>query len=424
MASSASRRSTLIVVLLLLVLGLVLLFWSRCRQSRQEPSAPPPLAPSTAPATPSPGPSAEKRDIQVGERPDERLGEASLTFTPTILAGANVSVQWTGPNNKDDFLSLVKPDAPSHAYTTYTMTDRGNPAILAAPVEAGRYEVRYVAGRSKTVLARAPLDVTAAAATLNAPASALIGSQIPVEWTGPNHKGDYITLVAAGAADGGSGNYTYTERGSPLEVKASVQDGPAELRYQTGQGNKVLARRPILLTLPTLSLEAPAAVVEGGDVSIVWSGPSNRGDYITVVPKSLPDGRYGNNNDVSRGSPLRVQAPMGAGPGEIRYMTGQGARVLARRDLTLLPARVTLEAVEAADAGSTIEIVWTGPNNRGDYLTIVPAGAPAAQTGKYANAEGGSPCRIALPQEKGPAEIRYISGQGRIILGQRKILSK
>jgi hypothetical protein len=423
MSSSPSRRSTVIVVLLLLVLALVLLFWSRCRQPRPEPAAPPPVQPA-APATPSPGPSAEARDIKVGESPREVLGAATLAFTPTILAGAEVSIQWTGPNNKDDFLSLVKPDAPAHAYTTYTMTDRGTPATLAAPVEAGRYEIRYVAGRSKTVLARAPLDVTAAAATLKAPETALIGSQIPVEWTGPNHKGDYITVVAAGTEDGRSGNYTYTDRGSPLEVKASVQDGPAELRYQTGQGNKVLARRPLLLTLPTLSLDAPAAVVEGGDVSIVWSGPSNRGDYITVVPKSLPDGRYGNNNDVSRGSPLRVQAPMGAGPGEIRYMTGQGARVLARRDLTLLPARVTLEAVEAADAGSTVEIVWTGPNNRGDYLTIVPAGAPAAQTGKYANAEGGSPCRIAMPQEKGPAEIRYISGQGRIILGQRKILAK
>jgi hypothetical protein len=176
MSSSPSRRSTVIVVLLLLLLALVLLFWSRCRQPRPEPAAPPPVQPA-APATPSPGPSAEARDIKVGESPREVLGAATLAFTPTILAGAEVSIQWTGPNNKDDFLSLVKPDAPAHAYTTYTMTDRGNPATLAAPVEAGRYEIRYVAGRSKTVLARAPLDVTAAAATLKAPETALIGSQ-------------------------------------------------------------------------------------------------------------------------------------------------------------------------------------------------------------------------------------------------------
>ena len=52
---------------------------------------------------------------------------------------------------------------------------------------------------------------------------------------------------------------------------------------------------------------------------------------------------------------------------------------------------------------------------------IVPAGAPAAQVGKYADTERGSPSRIALPAERGPAEIRYISGQGRIVLGRRPI---
>ncbi len=52
---------------------------------------------------------------------------------------------------------------------------------------------------------------------------------------------------------------------------------------------------------------------------------------------------------------------------------------------------------------------------------IVLVGAPAAQVGKYADTERGLPSRIALPAEKGPAEIRYISGQGRIVLGRRPI---
>jgi Ca-activated chloride channel family protein len=420
---SPARRRTLVVVLLLLLLALVAFLLSRCQQAEVASSPPPAVAESVVPAAPPSAPVGQ-RENPGGERPKEVLGDATLTFAPTVLAGADFSIQWTGPGNSEDYITLVKPDAPAQAYDNYTMTARGNPATLTSPVEAGRYEVRYVTGQTKTILARAPIEVTAAAATLKAPASALIGSQIPVEWTGPDHKGDYVTIVAAGTEDGRSGNYTYTERGSPLEVKAPVQDGPAELRYQTGQDNKVLARRPILLTVPSITLEAPAEIVEGGLVSVTWSGPANRGDYLTVVPKSLPDGRYGNNDDVSRGSPLRVQAPMGAGPGEIRYMTGQGARVLARREITFLPAMVTLEAVEAADAGSTVEIAWTGPNNRGDYLTIVPAGAPDAQVGKYANAESGSPSKIAMPPEKGPAEIRYVSGQGRIILGRRPIQSR
>ncbi|HEX2860354.1 MAG TPA: hypothetical protein VHN79_01890 [Lacunisphaera sp.] len=421
--STPARRRTIVIVVLLLLLALLAFLLSRCQQQPEPTTAPPAAAPA-AQVVPPPAAPSEQRVNPGAERAKEVLGEATVVFAPTILAGADISIQWTGPGNQEDFLTVVKPEAPPSAYTNYTLTERGNPATLTSPVEAGHYEIRYVTGQSKTVLARAPIEVTAAGATLKAPESALIGAQIPVEWTGPNHKDDYITIVAAGTPDGRSGNYTFTGRGAALEVKAPPEAGPAELRYQTGQGNKVLTRRPILITTPKITLEAPAEIVEGGDVSIVWDGPSNRGDYITVVPKSFPDGRYGNNNDVSRGSPLRVQAPMGAGPGEIRYMTGQGARVLARRDITFLPARVTLEAVDAADAGATVEIIWTGPNNRGDFLTIVPAGAPDAQVGKYANAENGSPSKIALPKEKGPAEIRYISGQGRAILGRRTIGAK
>ena len=422
--SSNARRRTIVIVLLLLLLALVAFFLSRCQPPEVASSPPPPAAEPAAQAVAPPAPPAKQTANPGTERAKEVLGAATLSFAPTVLAGANLSVQWTGPANKEDYLTIVKPDAPDSAYDNYTLTDRGNPAILTSPVDAGRYEVRYVTGQSKTVLARAPLDVTPAGATLKASDSAYIGAQIRVEWTGPNNRGDYITIVTAGTPDGRSTNYTYTDRGSPLEVKALAEDGPAELRYQTGQDNKVLTRRAILLTVPTITLEAAAEIVEGGDVSITWSGPSNRGDYITVVPKSLPDGRSLSNNDVSRGSPLRVQAPMGAGAGEIRYMTAQGARVIARRDITFLPAKVTLEAPESADAGATIAVTWTGPNNRGDYLTIVPANAPEAQVGRYANTESGSPSRIIMPVEKGAAEIRYISGQNRAVLGRRTILSK
>lgn len=422
--SSPARRRTIVIAVLLLLLALLALFWTQCQKPKVEPVTPPPVAQPASPVVAPPAPPVAATKNPGGERPKEILGEATLTFVPTILAGAPISVEWTGPDNKDDYLTIVKPDAHAAAYHNYTLTEKGNPATLTAPVEAGAYEIRYVAAQSKTLLARAPIEVTPANATLAAPESVLIGASIAVEWTGPNQKGDYVTIVTAGTPDGRSGNYAFTERGSPLEVKAPPDAGPAELRYQTGQDNKVLARRSILITLPKVTLEAPTEIVEGGDVSITWSAPSNRGDYITVVPKALPDGRYGNNNDVSRGSPLRVQAPMGAGPGEIRYMTGQGARVIARRDITFLPAKVTLDAVDAAEAGSTVEVVWTGPNNRGDYLTIVMAGAPDAQVGKYANAESGSPAKIALPKETGAAEIRYVSGQGRAILGRRAIVAK
>jgi len=52
-------------------------------------------------------------------------------------------------------------------------------------------------------------------------------------------------LSSNSTADGQYGNYTGTTEGSPLSVKAPQDAGDAEVRYMTGQGNRVLARRPI-----------------------------------------------------------------------------------------------------------------------------------------------------------------------------------
>jgi Ca-activated chloride channel family protein len=98
----------------------------------------------------------------------------------------------------------------------------------------------------------------------------------------------------------------------------------------TGQGNKVLGRRAITIKAAAITLAAPATAVPGSAVAITWTGPNNPGDYITIVPKSLPDGQYAHYTTTSSGSPLNVNAPKEAGECEVRYMTGQGNKVLAR----------------------------------------------------------------------------------------------
>jgi Ca-activated chloride channel family protein len=80
---------------------------------------------------------------------------------------------------------------------------------------------------------------------LSAPAEAKVGAPISVTWTGPNYAGDYVTVVPIGTPDGQYRNYTYTKTGAPLNVKAPEAAGDCEIRYMTGQGDKVIARRPI-----------------------------------------------------------------------------------------------------------------------------------------------------------------------------------
>lgn len=144
------------------------------------------------------------------------------------------------------------------------------------------------------VPSKQPAEEVLTPATLEAPQQVGAGAVFSVTWTGPKNERDYITIVKRGAADGEYANYRDTKQGSPLELTAPIEPGEWELRYMTGQGAKVLGRRPIRIVAAEVSLSAPVEAAAGSKVNVEWTGPDNGGDYITVVSKDTPDGQYGN----------------------------------------------------------------------------------------------------------------------------------
>jgi Ca-activated chloride channel homolog len=410
--SPRSRR--FVVVLLLLLLALIILLLVRC-------SGPKSPAPVEAAAKESSAGAVTISPTESREAVAEILTPASVEVPAQVGAGATFRASWTGPNNVGDYLTIVRPTAKDARYENYGETRHGASLELVAPIESGEWEVRYVTARSKTVLGRAPLTVAPVGAVLTAADEVILGAPVSITWTGPNNAGDFICIVAKDAPDAQVGNYADAAKGSPSVIAAPVNPGDAEIRYVTGQGRKVLARRKMVVLVPDTSLAAPAAVTAGAKFSVTWKGAANAGDYITVVPKATPDGQYRNYTDVTKGSPLELTAPMETGDAEIRYMTGSQARVLARRPIAVVGANVNLEAPEQSVAGTAVTIVWSGPNNPNDYLTIVPKTTPDGQYGNYVNTTKGSPLVVSAPMRAGEAEIRYMSGQGAKVLARRSI---
>jgi hypothetical protein len=419
MSSRTGNRRIAVVILVLL--ALLLLGWRGC--ARKAPSAP-----EAAPGTPAsePKPSDAGRAGDAAPEAEERLTPATLTAPAQVLAGATFEVAWTGPDNHGDYVGVLPAttsEVPTERLYSYAETSGGPVLELIAPVEPGAYELRYVTGRTRRVLGRAALEVQPASVTLDAPAEVVLGAQLSVRWTGPDHASDYITLVAAGTPDGQYANYTETSKGSPLTVLAPTTTGDHELRYMAGQGqpDKVLARRPIKVVAADVALSAPDSAVAGSTLQVEWSGPNNAGDYVTVVAAGTADGTYGNYTNTTSGSPLPLLMPILVGGAELRYMTGQGNRVLARRPIELRAAEVTLTAPEEAKAGASVSIQWTGPNHSGDYLTIVEKDAADGKFGDYQNTSVGSPLSVTAPKSPGPSEIRYMTGQGGKVLARRDL---
>lgn len=178
---------------------------------------------------------------------------ATLTAPASIMAGSPITIGFApaqAPPNS--FISIVRPDAPPDGYISGSwdnVADTGEVAI-AAPPEAGAYEVRYVLAGSggSEIIARRPLTVTPAAATLDAPATGAPGASITIRFTGPRGPGDYVTVVRPDAAPDQYTSYFYTAGdGTQGEVTLPDARGTYELRYVLGRGTgpeAVLARRP------------------------------------------------------------------------------------------------------------------------------------------------------------------------------------
>ncbi|RPI21165.1 MAG: hypothetical protein EHM57_06960 [Actinobacteria bacterium] len=248
-------------------------------------------------------------------------GGIALEFAAEVEAGSGFEVTWTGPDNQDDYVTIVEANAAEGDYLSYFYTRDGATGTLLAPVDDGDYEVRYVDGASETTQASSPLVVTPYEVTLEAPAEVEATGEFEVTWTksGGDGPDDYITVVPVGAAEGTYEDYFYTRDGASGTLQAPVEAGDFEVRYVNGAEERTLAAMEITVTAIEITLEAPAEVEAGAEFEVVWTGPNGAQDYITIVPAGSAEGTYLDYEYTTAGSPITLQAPAEPGDYEIWY---------------------------------------------------------------------------------------------------------
>lgn len=341
-----------------------------------------------------------------------------LDAPPTAPVGSEIRVNWVGPDNKNDFITVVPVGTEEGQYENYAYTRKGNPAEVRMPDQEGQYEIRYLSGVSRKTLASLPITATGVEVTMEAPPAAAAGSELKVAWVGPDNKNDFITIVESDAEESQYQNYTYTRKGNPAKVRMPDEAGQYELRYLAGQSRATLARLPITVTEVTASLEAPPIAPAGSELSIVWTGPDNKNDYVAVVPPGADEGKHLKYAYTRKGSPAKVQMPDEAGQYELRYVSGQSKATLASVPISITAVTASLEAPPSASAGAEISITWTGPDNKNDYISIAKAGSPDNKYIAYSYTRKGSPTRLKAPKEAGEYEIRYVMGQSKRVLAR------
>ncbi len=341
---------------------------------------------------------------------------ATLTAPDTAVAGQEVSVEFTGPPaGSGDWITIVKTDAADKTYTDYHYSKNGSPGELRMPLEAGEYELRFVQGNSK-VLARRPITVTAAMATISGPETAIAGEEVQVDFTGPEAaSGDWITVTAPEAPEKKYNDYHYSRNGSPATVRMPLEAGEYELRFVQGN-SKVIARQTITVLAASATLSAKETAIAGETVSVEFTGPkAASGDWITVTALDAPGEKYNDYHYSKNGSPAEIRMPLDAGNYEIRFVQGN-SKVLARKPITVTAATATLDGPSSAQASELVDVAFTGPPpGSGDYVAVSKVGSPDLKYESYGYTKGGSPTRVRMPSEPGKYELRFIHGNKKVL---------
>jgi Ca-activated chloride channel family protein len=170
---------------------------------------------------------------------------AAVQAPQSAPMASQFEVTWQGPGNKEDYVSIARPDQKPGQYINYTQTRKGSPLEVRAPNEPGTYEVRYILGRGHKLLTKTDILITPVTAEVDPPASARANAYFEVTWKGPGYKQDFIAIAQPGQKPGKYKTYTQTDRGNPCKIKAPKEPGTYEVRYIMGYGYKLLAKKTI-----------------------------------------------------------------------------------------------------------------------------------------------------------------------------------
>ena len=252
-------------------------------------------------------------------------------------------------------------------------------------------------------------------ATLSAPESAAIGETIAVKFEGPSYPKDLIVFASKDGARVKRLAYAFPSNSKDGSVKLRAPMEPGEYTVAYLMSEVILAKVPITIGGAAATLDAPDKVQAGSTTDVLWEGPDNTGDFITLYDndgKRVSGHAYTGSNKEGG---VRIEVPETLGKYELRYISG--GKTLGSRALEVIPVSAKLEASDEVTAGFVFEIKWDGPGNRQDRILMHSGDAAGdSKPAVYAFLDPENPvATMTAPDEPGDYILRYHTGKGAFL---------
>ncbi|MGB0132664.1 VWA domain-containing protein, partial [Dokdonella sp.] len=179
----------------------------------------------------------------------------------------------------------------------------------------------------------------------------------------------------------------------------------------------------------TATVAAKGALAITSEAEVSWSGPADRGDYVTFTPVGSKDSAYldyvvvGTKEKAGDKGVVTLRAPAEAGPVELRYVSPiRKDSVLARVVLEVGDAEASIEAPDSVPTGAKVKIIARGPVGKGHWVGFAPKGSPITAYLQYGRPTAAvSEIELMPPSEPGDYELRYVLNERERIIATRTI---
>ncbi len=294
-------------------------------------------------------------------------------------------------------------------------------ASNASELESALTTVGTAVAEAEAIEPPEPTAPAAPQVVVDAPDTAVGGSEINVTWDPTVEEADYITVVPFGTDPDIFGPYVRIGKSEDVNVTVPGDEGLYEVRYLNNQSKEVLGNDDIEITKAEVELSGVESVETGAKFEIAWSPTINRRDYVTIVPMGTDEGEFGNYLTVSSNTKADLQAPADPGFYEVRYVLNIDKRTVATRQIEVTSPQLTLQTPESTQTGASFDVSWSKAVNVQDYITIVPVGTGEGEYGNYIVVRDGSTGSLKAPAEPGMYEVRYVLREGNKTLATATI---
>jgi Ca-activated chloride channel family protein len=340
------------------------------------------------------------------------------------LAGGEAYVQYWGASPGDNWLAvavagaaagdfIVRAPAPeAEGVITLTLPDAPNGLELQFSRDVGSGVVQ--------LLGRFPFETARREVSIEAPETVENGTPLELQWAGEKLQGDHIT-IAQKADEAAEYLLCIPAAGRDnIAVTAPAVAGEYVIRYLTRRG-RVLARTQLEIYEILATLDGPSAIAPGAEFTVVWTGPDDEQDFLSIAAVNDDDEMYQSFVPTADGNPTPLTAPKTPGDYEIRYVRATDGEVLARHKMAVVTAEMTIRVPRVVEAGTRFEVEWTGTPGDGDFVAVALPDSGVKNHLDWSFTNLGSPLTLAAPFEPGRYVVRYVSGTDQKIIAQEQL---